>query len=941
MSGPSLVNTIQSEIERARQDLRGVDENLRRLTGRDFNDPNQRPDLRRVRLTSGSRDDEPPAKRRPPGGVFARLGAVVVDQQPQEPRGRPRGDLRNELRVDHRGGDRGDLHGDEPPRGGRRVQEVLDTDEKLPKPSLPSSVARPLLDSKSRSEAAAELTKDRASRDRNRRMFGALLGTLKRFKNDEAKQKDKEEQRAAIERKLEEKGRAEKEELRRERLELFNQRKERQAQIRRLTIKMARVKEHEVWEAHQMKLAKFIRTESIPPIFWVPRQHNARTTGLVHSTHDKITGELEHERLRMKEELDEILGSRGEEREGAEIGEEEEEETFVHRGLRSQVAKQGEGGGTDHLDNCPDLLDYEAEEGELVYDEADLSGKDDNDDTERVVVQVDGRGEGGRKVEIVASQPGEENGEEGKSGGGLGNDSEKENEGRRKDRDRNREEKHREKDSRKNRDKGREKERSKDKDGEVQRVKDRLGGREERATSKDSHKESEREKRKERARSKDSSEVQDLDSELSTTVVHIKIEKEDDAGTSETRPVLKIIKEEKPDEPHAGGRKGENTEKVPVVSDGASPAVPATASDAISTADIELPPLPASDPTLSPANNSNLPSNLPDSAPPHPRDRSLSPLPMNPSPPPISFKAQLEAEKEPTPSGEGKASKKDEGLANSGASIGGKGSPEHRADKQQNMASGTTASDKQASGKKDTSSKVPARGKLQKDEKRKVKKDKLKKKTKKKKTASGSKKNSGSSDDSSSGSSDSSSDSSESDSSDSDSSSSSSSDSGSSSDSESDSSFSSSSHSDSDSGREKRKRKRGRRSRSEDSSSDSDAEGKPKRKSKIPEKSKQLREGGKASKGKPRDESLSDDDRAKKEAGKKDKFKEGKKGKEREETHKSKEKEKTRERDLEHRKEREAVKKGGSIEKRDRNREQRRERSRSREDRRGGKKDRR
>ena len=39
VSGISLVNTIQSEIERARQDLKGVDENLRRLTGRDFNDP--------------------------------------------------------------------------------------------------------------------------------------------------------------------------------------------------------------------------------------------------------------------------------------------------------------------------------------------------------------------------------------------------------------------------------------------------------------------------------------------------------------------------------------------------------------------------------------------------------------------------------------------------------------------------------------------------------------------------------------------------------------------------------------------------------------------------------------------------------------------------------------------------------------------------------------
>lgn len=39
VTGPSLVTTIQTEIERARQDLKGVDENLRRLTGRDFNDP--------------------------------------------------------------------------------------------------------------------------------------------------------------------------------------------------------------------------------------------------------------------------------------------------------------------------------------------------------------------------------------------------------------------------------------------------------------------------------------------------------------------------------------------------------------------------------------------------------------------------------------------------------------------------------------------------------------------------------------------------------------------------------------------------------------------------------------------------------------------------------------------------------------------------------------
>nr|XP_027225157.1 pinin-like [Penaeus vannamei] len=180
-------------------------------------------------------------------------------------------------------------------------------------------------------------------------MFGALLGTLKRFKNDEAKQKDKEEQRAAIERKLEEKGRVEKEELRRERLELINQRQERKAQIKRLTVKMARVKEHEQWEAHQMKLTRFIRTKSTPSIFWIPRTHTAKTTSLVRASHDNIMRELEEDRLRMKEELEEILGSRAEDdqgemgRDGAEGGEEEEEETYVHRGVRSAVARQGEG----------------------------------------------------------------------------------------------------------------------------------------------------------------------------------------------------------------------------------------------------------------------------------------------------------------------------------------------------------------------------------------------------------------------------------------------------------------------------------------------------------------------------------------------------------------------------------------------------------------------
>lgn len=39
LSKEVLVNSIQSEIQRVTDDLRGVEENLKRLTGRDFTEP--------------------------------------------------------------------------------------------------------------------------------------------------------------------------------------------------------------------------------------------------------------------------------------------------------------------------------------------------------------------------------------------------------------------------------------------------------------------------------------------------------------------------------------------------------------------------------------------------------------------------------------------------------------------------------------------------------------------------------------------------------------------------------------------------------------------------------------------------------------------------------------------------------------------------------------
>lgn len=47
---------------------------------------------------------------------------------------------------------------------------------------------------KSREEVIAEQRGDRSGLTRNRRMFGALLGTLQQFKQDETKLKDKVKQ---------------------------------------------------------------------------------------------------------------------------------------------------------------------------------------------------------------------------------------------------------------------------------------------------------------------------------------------------------------------------------------------------------------------------------------------------------------------------------------------------------------------------------------------------------------------------------------------------------------------------------------------------------------------------------------------------------------------------------------------------------------------------
>lgn len=154
--------TLQSELEQAKSSLKGVDENIKRLIGRDPSDVIPRPVVKRPLLNEDNRNrsrgpavprrtynhenDEPTSKRRTTS-VFKRLSerqTIYEEEIEQKP-----------LK--------------------QMISKVIVTPKEVP----------------SRQEALAAQSCDERSKARNRRMFGALLGTLQKFQQEETKLKPK------------------------------------------------------------------------------------------------------------------------------------------------------------------------------------------------------------------------------------------------------------------------------------------------------------------------------------------------------------------------------------------------------------------------------------------------------------------------------------------------------------------------------------------------------------------------------------------------------------------------------------------------------------------------------------------------------------------------------------------------------------------------------
>lgn len=317
MAAASVLSQLRAEFEEAQKGLKDVDENIKRLTGRD-------PDEFRnqMRRPGGPAQGAPPDQ----GGRDRYFGPAKgrIQRDPPKP-GIAVGPPPPKRRI---------ITGPPPQRTPVQAPtEDSGEDEELPrKGGVQSSVVaaptakEPL---RTRRDATAAQKGDRRCMERNRRMFGMMLGTLQKFQSEETRRKDQvqSQKRAEIEQKLEEAAEREKAELRKERQNLFLARRQKQQGLRRLELKMEVARLHEEAEARQRLLLNFIHTKTKPHIMFKPAKHTPETQKRLKESQKRILAIIESRRAKVKEELDAIdeLYHR-DNMPAAEEGEEEEEE---------------------------------------------------------------------------------------------------------------------------------------------------------------------------------------------------------------------------------------------------------------------------------------------------------------------------------------------------------------------------------------------------------------------------------------------------------------------------------------------------------------------------------------------------------------------------------------------------------------------------------------